>query len=87
MLWFRRTVLRVELFFDGVAENAMPIMTQPLQCPCQLVVGRRTPDTRDPMDARPFVGRLDELAIYDHRLSHEEVLLHFQSATQRSTAP
>lgn len=78
---------QVELFFDGVAENAMPITTQPPALSCQLVVGRRTPDTRDPMDARPFVGRLDELAIYDHCLSHEEVLLHFRSATQRSYAP
>ncbi|WP_406695227.1 LamG-like jellyroll fold domain-containing protein [Singulisphaera sp. Ch08] len=77
---------RMELFFDGVPENAMPIATETPTLACRLVVGRRTPDTRDPSDARPFVGRLDELAIYDHRLSQDEVLQHFRSATQRSIA-
>ncbi|AGA27445.1 LamG-like jellyroll fold domain-containing protein [Singulisphaera acidiphila] len=72
----------MELFFDGVPENAMPIVTDPPALSCRLVVGRRTPDTHDPINARPFVGRLDELAIYDHWLSKDEVLHHFRSATQ-----
>ena len=37
----------------------------------------------DPADVRPFVGRLDELVIYDRRLSDEEVRRHFQAASQR----
>lgn len=77
---------RMELFFDGVAENSMPIGDEPPPLACRLVVGRRTPDTRNPTDARPFVGRLDELAIYDHRLSEEEVLEHFRSASQKAFA-
>ena len=53
---------------------------------CHLVIGRRTRDPLDQSDIRPFVGRLDELAIYEHPLSSEEVRSHFRLAA-RTLAP
>jgi hypothetical protein len=44
------------------------------------VIGRRSGDPLDGSDIRPFVGRLDELAIYDRPLSSEEVRSHFRLA-------
>jgi hypothetical protein len=49
--------------------------------PCHLVVGRRTPDASNPSDSRSFVGRLDELALYDYTLSAEDIWNHFKLAT------
>jgi hypothetical protein len=46
-------------------------------------VGRRTPEASNPHDSRSFVGRLDELAIYDHPLSAEEVRHHYGLARQK----
>jgi len=77
----------MELFFDGESCRLVPAMAEPPTLACRLVVGRRTTDTLDPSDIRPFVGRLDELAIYDHRLSADEVRLHFQLAAQKVFAP
>jgi hypothetical protein len=50
---------------------------------CRLVVGRRAPATEEPNEPRPFVGRLDELAIYDHPLSAEDVRSHFRLAAPK----
>ena len=75
---------RMELYFDGVLNSALAIDPDYPTLPCHLVVGRRTPDAADPRDARPFVGRLDELAVYDHPLSAEEVRGHFRLATERN---
>ena len=56
----------------------MPLEADHPKLACRLVVGRRTPVASDnPSDARPFVGRLDELAVYDHALSAREVRRHF----------
>src|SRR5207249_4245544 len=62
---------RMELYFDGVAARPLPLEADYPTLSCNLVVGRRTPDTKDLKDSRSFVGRLDELAIYDHTLSVE----------------
>jgi hypothetical protein len=72
---------RMELYFDGVPGRPMPIEADYPTLSCKLVVGRRTPNPLDPHDTRPFVGRLDELVIYDHPLSAEEVQHHFHLAT------
>jgi hypothetical protein len=71
---------RMELYFDGVPEVSMPLEPDHPTLSCQLVVGRRNPDSLDPHDPRPFVGRLDELAIYDHPLSADEVRRHYRLA-------
>ncbi|HEY2155375.1 MAG TPA: LamG-like jellyroll fold domain-containing protein, partial [Isosphaeraceae bacterium] len=71
---------RMELFHDGALDRTMSLGPDHPTLSCRLVVGRRTPDPLDAHDARPFVGRLDELAIYDHPLSADEVLAHFRVA-------
>jgi hypothetical protein len=72
---------RMDLYFDGVPDHSMPLDPDHPTLSCQLVVGRRTPDPLDPHDPRPFVGRMDELAIYDHPLSDDEVRDHFRLAS------
>jgi hypothetical protein len=72
---------RLELFLDGELERVMPLKPDHPTLSCRLVVGRRTPDALDPKDARPFVGRIDELAIYDRPLGIDEVREHHRLAT------
>ena len=38
-------------------------------------------------DIRPFVGRLDELAVYDHILSREEIRRHYELGTVGKLVP
>src|SRR5207249_882280 len=76
---------RMELYFDGVLSRSLPLGTEYPTLPCSLVVGRRSLDPRAG-DQRPFVGRLDELAIYDHPLTAEEVQHHFQLAARPGAA-
>ncbi len=71
---------RMEVYLDGMPGRPLSLESDSPALPCNLVVGRRTPDTLDPKDSRSFVGRLDELAIYDHTLSAEEVRHHFRMA-------
>jgi hypothetical protein len=73
----------MELYFDGALDRSMPIEPEYPALPCRLVVGRRTADASNPNDSRSFVGRLDELAVYDHTLSAEEIWNHFKLATTR----
>jgi hypothetical protein len=72
---------QMELFFDGEISRAVPLVPDRPTLPCRLIVGRRTPDAGDPKDSRSFVGRLDELALYDHTLSPGEIRDHFRRAT------
>lgn len=72
---------RMELYVDGVAQW-LPLEPDHPSAPCYLVVGRRTIDLTETNDPRSFVGRLDELAIYDHPLSAEQIRRHFQLAGQ-----
>jgi hypothetical protein len=74
---------RMELYLDGVPARVLPLESDYPTLSCNLVVGRRTPESENPKDSRSFVGRLDELAIYDHPLSAGEVLGHFRLATQK----
>jgi hypothetical protein len=71
---------RMELYIDGAPVHSSTLDPDHPTRSCYLVVGRRTPDAHDPSDVRPFVGRMDELAIYDHPLSAEEVQDHFRLA-------
>jgi hypothetical protein len=75
---------RMELYFDGVPDKSMPPIPDHETVSCHLVVGRRTSDPLDRNDLRPFVGQLDELAIYDHPLSAEEVRHHFRLAASHA---
>lgn len=71
---------RIDLYFDGVRDYSMTLDKDAPNRLCRLVVGRRTADLSLADDSRPFVGRLDELAVYDHPLSADEVQQHFRLA-------
>jgi ferric-dicitrate binding protein FerR (iron transport regulator) len=74
---------RLELFLDGEPDRTMPLKPDHPTTACRLVVGRRTPDPLETEDQRPFIGRIDELAIYDHPLTVEEVRSHYRLATTK----
>jgi hypothetical protein len=67
----------LELYFDGALDRAMPLEPDHPTLSCRLVVGRRTPNALESQDRRPFVGRIDELAIYDRPLTASEVKSHY----------
>jgi hypothetical protein len=75
---------QIELYHDGVQVHSLLLQPDHPDVACRLVVGRRTPDPQELEDTRAFVGRLDELAVYDHPLAAEEVRHHFQLATGRA---
>jgi hypothetical protein len=79
----QKTGDRLDLFYDGVLDSSMPLAPDHPALSCRLVVGRRATDPLELHDVRPFVGRLDELAIYDHPLSADEVRQHYQLATSK----
>ena len=76
----QRTSDRIEFYLDGAAAGLMPLEDDYPELACRLIVGRRTSVAANPSDAREFVGRLDELAIYDHILSLDDVRNHFSLA-------
>ena len=59
---------RIELFLDGQLSASLSIRPEHSDVPCQLVLGRLTalPGSGLSVD-RPFVGRIDEVALYDRR--------------------
>lgn len=77
---------RLELYLDGELDRAMPLEPDHPTLSCRLVVGRRTPDPLDLQDRRPFVGRIDEFAIYDRPLTVDEVRGHYRLAYPENPA-
>jgi hypothetical protein len=78
---------RLELYLDGELDGATPADPEEATTPCRLMVGRlkRGPQP-DLYQIRPFVGRLDELAVYDHPLSLAEVRRHYELGTPGKAA-
>lgn len=74
---------RLELFLDGELDLSRPLDPDHPTLTGHLIIGRRTPESDNPKDSRSFVGRLDELALYDHPLSAEEVRRHFRLGRER----
>ncbi len=68
---------RIELYLDGQRSSSLSITPDHADLPCQFVLGRLTvlPGSGLSID-RPFVGRLDEVALYDHALTAEEIRDH-----------
>jgi hypothetical protein len=68
---------RIELYLDGRLSSELTITPEHSDRPCQLLLGRLTslPGTGPSID-RPFVGRMDEVALYDHPLTLEEIANH-----------
>ncbi len=76
---------RLELYMDGSLARSHPIGPDHPTAPCRMLLGRLDTNYKGVSDAerlRPLVGRVDELAVYDHPLSADEVRGHYQLATQ-----
>ena len=82
----QRSDKRMELYLDGVRDRSITPEKDPPGILYHLVVGRSTAEASDGEEVHPFVGRIDELALYDHPLSPEEVLHHFRLAAPRTPA-
>lgn len=76
---------RIELFADGEPAGSSPNGPDHGDVACQLLLGRLTtrPGAGLSID-RPFVGRLDELSLYDHPLSPEEIRAHYRMGRANS---
>jgi hypothetical protein len=80
---------RMELYLDGEPVYSLPADLSHPTAPCQVLLGRLSTVPLDKTDdsrwfyGRPFIGQLDEVALYDHPLSAEEVRRHHRAATQR----
>ena len=61
---------RIELFKDGELSASLSIRPEHGDVPCHLVLGRLTvrPGSGGSID-RPFIGRMDEVAVYDRPLT------------------
>jgi hypothetical protein len=76
---------RMELYVNGLPTPAVAIGSDPATEACRLLLGRLKPEPRLPgrVHSRPFVGRIDELVLYDRPLSAEEVRRHYGLGTAR----
>jgi hypothetical protein len=81
---------RMELYLDGEPTRSLQADPGHPTAPCQVLLGRlstvpvrQRPEKDHWLFNRGFVGRLDEVAIYDHPLSVKEIRRHFLLATQR----
>jgi Concanavalin A-like lectin/glucanases superfamily len=75
---------RMELFLDGKLSQSAPVDADRSYQPGQLVLGRLS---KIPIHlwwtSRPFVGRMDEVALYDHPITAQEVAHHYRLAKWR----
>jgi hypothetical protein len=80
---------RMELYMDGEPAQSAPLRPGAATEACRLLLGRLKPEPRLPgrVHSRPFVGRIDELALYDRPLSPEEVRRHYELGTSGDRPP
>ena len=78
----------LELYLDGETAGTAPADPDEGTEACRMLVGRlksgRQPNLTN---IRPFVGRLDELAVYDRPLSRDEIRRHYQLGTSGRAVP
>lgn len=76
---------RMELYLDGAVQASQAIGPGGSTSPCQVILGRLTtlPESKQIHHTgfrRPFVGLMDEVALYDHPLTAEEIRAHYRLA-------
>ncbi len=71
---------QMELYVDGTPLPPLSITADHATVPCELLIGRLKPLPPPPghPDVRPFVGQVDELAVYEHPLTAAEIRSHYQ---------
>ncbi len=70
---------RIELYTDGKPTTSLSIAPKHSDIPCQFILGRLTtlPGSGLSVD-RPFIGRMDEVALYDRPLTEDEIQNHYR---------
>ncbi|MGH7225317.1 MAG: LamG-like jellyroll fold domain-containing protein, partial [Gemmataceae bacterium] len=78
----------MELYLDGNLVGTAPLDKDTPLPPCRLLLGwlRLAPEFKWG-NARPFVGGLDEVALYDHPLSAQEIQQHYQLGSTKRPSP
>jgi hypothetical protein len=76
---------RVELYKDGKPSTLPTSPPDDSDVPCHLILGRLTTLAGSGVSIdRPFVGRIDEFALYDRPLRPEEIRRHHQLGVGRA---
>ncbi len=79
---------RLELYLDGEFQDAARADPDEATTACRLLVGRLKTDLQfNISQIRPFIGRLDELAVYDRPLSPEAIRRHYELGTASRSIP
>ena len=80
---------RLELYVDGVPTQPVSPQSASASEPCRLLLGRLKPIPRPSgrVHSRPFVGLIDELALYNRPLAPEEVRRHYELGTTGAAPP
>jgi hypothetical protein len=79
---------RLDLYLNGERTGTAEADPEGATGPCRLLVGRlKTGLQRGNFQTRAFVGRLDELAVYDHPLSPAEVRRHYELGSGGKAGP
>jgi hypothetical protein len=85
----QRSEGRLELYVDGVPTEPISPQSALETQPCRLLLGRLKPMPRPSgrVHTRPFVGLIDELALYTRPLAAFEVRRHYQVGTTGERSP
>ena len=81
----------MELYLDEEPTYSFPADPARVIVACQVLIGRlstvkdKEHELHRLIYSRPFVGRLDEVALYNRPLSIDEIRQHYRLATQRIT--
>jgi hypothetical protein len=82
---------RLELYVDSIPTPPVWPQSAGASEPCRLLLGRLKPMPRPSgrVHSRPFVGLIDELALYNRPLTADEVRRHYRLGTagERSSEP
>jgi hypothetical protein len=81
----------MELYVDGVPTQPLATRSALATEACRFLLGRLKPEPRPSgkIHSRPFVGRIDEIALYDRPLSAGEVRRHYElgNSGERPSGP
>jgi hypothetical protein len=70
---------RMELYLNGRLSSSLSILSKHADVPCRFVLGRLTEREGTGISYdRPFLGRLDEVALYNHPLSADAIREHYE---------
>jgi hypothetical protein len=85
----QRSEGQLELYVDGVPTQPISPQSALESEPCRLLLGRLKPlpTSAGRVHTRPFVGLVDELALYNRALTTEEVRRHYKLGTTGDRLP